>query len=124
MLTGAWVVTAAVFLGTAQGPALKFKAGAPTRRAIWVSDAFKAERAQLWLVMLETLSNTKCKWKFLPDAQTWAQAKVAAESKGKSSEVLALVSKAEAEPGTSHIFAEDAFFDFVSNLDATRTRVN
>ena len=125
-LTGAFVVTPAVYMQAAAGPSLKYNPAVRTKRRLWASDAFQAEFPRLWLLILEVMSCALglSQWKVIPSVEEFDMAKVKAERGGHSAEVVALVSSAEAVvagKGARHIFDADAFFNFITSVDNSRT---
>ena len=124
-LTGAFVVTPAVYMRAAAGPSLKFNPALRTKRRLWASDAFRAECPRLWLLILEAMAYVQWgQWALISSAEDFAMAKVKAERGGRAAEVVALVSSAEAAAAAAakqHVFDANAFLYFIMNVDNGRT---
>ena len=120
-LTGAWVVTPAVFMGK-KSAALKYERGIQTKRTVWVSKNFMQAYRQVWALMLEVLNVNKHHWNILTDVSQYCTAKVKAQRARKDAEVLALVTPEEATTNAlPHVFGPHEFLEFVRKLNQKRT---
>ena len=124
VLHGAWIGVSTLLAPVPTGPCRKLKAAIKTRRQVFVSGGFRVRHCHLWVVLLEVLvaAGRAHQWVLLDSPEAWAAAKAAAVNKGRSAEVLCLVSAAEAGAQlcrARHIFGPSEFIDFIMNSDST-----
>ena len=116
-MRGSWVISPEVFLGK-PGPSVKFVCALQTKRYIWASPNFRSTFANEWRVILEVLSSDSHRWKILPTAMEWATAKVTADAKKRSAEVVALIGPLDEH--VKHSYLADEFFKFIANTDSLK----
>ena len=118
-LGGAWLVTPGV-LEHGRGAAVKRLCALSTPRRIWVDHAFRNLHPQLWLLLLDMVDKHKAsaKWRFLPGAEAWAEAKAKAKQQARSAEVLALVGGNDSVVRErDHMFDAPSFLKFITRTD-------
>ena len=91
-LLGMWVGTPGMLSSPPTGPCRKLRSALLTKRIVYVSDDFRAEHADLWVVVLECLSICpKNRWSLCLSAAEWATSKAEAGRRGHSAQAAALV---------------------------------
>ena len=118
-LGGAWLVTPGV-LEHGRGAAVKRLCALGTARRIWVDHAFRNLHPQLWLLLLDMVDKRQAsaKWRFLPGAEAWAEAKAKAIQQARSAEVLALVGGNDSVVRErDHMFDAPSFLKFIARTD-------
>jgi hypothetical protein len=123
VLSGAWVITPACFVGK-PGASVKYKPSIFLKRRVWASESFKSNYRQHWIVLLEILKAypTVHSWKMLLDADQWATARAHAERTKRKAEVIALVGPGEATAmhDVNAFDLNGAMEQFANNVDKSR----
>lgn len=121
VLTGGWIMTPACFVGS--GAAIKYHPALSTVRMVWVSQNAQDQYPSLWRCILEGMNRVADhKWRLLHTPGAFCEQKAKAEKAKRSPQVIAFGTAGEAAGNArTHVFAKDAFIEFIKKPDAART---
>ena len=102
---------------------MKYKASLQIRRKVWGSDAFKAAKPDLWVLIVRHVGARNSQWRLLDTVLQFTRLLARAETTKNASRVLALVSDAEIllpEFQENHVYSAASLLQFITHLDEQR----